>query len=61
MRAFSTASGSVMFVPDEIERVAKPVSYTDLVKDEPRAEKFSFSRLLFGRRKKDAKDIKEAA
>lgn len=51
MRAFSTASGGVMFVPDEIERISKKVSFKDLVKEEPVQEKPSFMRKLFGRKK----------
>ncbi len=31
MRACSSASGGVMFIPDEIERKSEPVSYNDLV------------------------------
>ena len=34
MRACSSASGGVFFIPDEIERKSAPVSYRDLVKEE---------------------------
>jgi hypothetical protein len=59
MRAFSTANGGVMFIPDEIERIEKPVSYTDLVTE--KVEKPSFATRLFGKRKKDEKPLKKAA
>ncbi len=61
MRAFSTANGGVMFIPDEIERIEQSVSYKDLVKDEPKLRKPSFVDRLLGRSKKDAKELKEAA
>ena len=59
MRAFSTATGGVMFIPDEIERIEKPVSYNELV-EEPVAEKQTFISRLLGR-KKDEKPLKKAA
>jgi hypothetical protein len=61
MRAFSTANGGVMFVPDEIERIEKPVSYADLVKDEAKTRKPSFIDYLLGRSKKAEKKLREAA
>ena len=50
-----------MFVPDEIERIEKPVSYKDLVKDESKIRKPSFIDYLLGRSKKAEKKLKEAA
>lgn len=35
MRAYSTASGGVIFVSDKIEREKSKTSYADLVKSEP--------------------------
>lgn len=61
MRAFSTANGGVMFVPDEIERIEKPVSYADLVKDEPKTRKPRFIDYLLGRSKKAEKKLRDAA
>ena len=57
MRAYSTASGGVIFVPDEIEVKTKKksaVSYTDIAKDISKAEKKGIASLFFSRRKKDA-------
>lgn len=55
MRAYSTASGGVIFVPDEIEIKKKStVSYADIAKDVSKAEKTGIASLFFGRRKKDA-------
>ncbi len=59
MRAFSTANGGVMFIPDEIERKEVAVSYTDLAPGQ--AEKISFVSRLFGRGKKEEKPLKKAA
>lgn len=50
-----------MFVADEIERIEKPVSYIELVKDEPKLRKPSFVDRLLGRSKKGEKDLLEAA
>ncbi|HQX27845.1 MAG TPA: hypothetical protein PKX38_07905 [Alphaproteobacteria bacterium] len=61
MRAFSTANGGVMFVPDEIERIEKPVSYNELVRGEPKTRKPSFIDYLLGRSKKAEKKLREAA
>lgn len=60
MRAYSTAGGGVMFIPDEIERETKShkvKSYKDLA---PASEAKDPVR-LFGRKKKDDRDMKEAA
>ena len=54
MRAFSTANGGVMFVSDHIERLEKPVSYKDLVKEPNPAKPF------FGKAKKDGKQLEAA-
>jgi hypothetical protein len=59
MRAFSTANGGVMFIPDEIERQETKVSYAELVKNEPK--KTSIVERIFGKRKKEDKDLAEAA
>lgn len=50
-----------MFVPDEVERIEKPVSYAELVKDEPKLRKPSFVDRLLGRSKKAEKKLQEAA
>ena len=50
-----------MFVPDEIERIEKPVSYADMVKDEAKTRKPSFIDYLLGRSKKAEKKLREAA
>lgn len=59
MRAFHTASGGVIFVPDEVEREQKPVSYADLFGDKSPAEKPAFMSRLFGKR--IGKNLKKAA
>jgi hypothetical protein len=59
MRAFSTCNGGVIFVADTIERMEKPVSYKDLVKD-IKAEKSFFSLRLFGKDKKTGKQLEAA-
>ncbi len=59
MRAFSTANGGVMFVSDHIERLEKPVSYKDLV-IEPNPAKPFFPLRLFGKAKKDGKQLEAA-
>ncbi len=48
MTSVSCCSGGVMFVPDEIERKGKSMSYKDFVKEEKAESK---TRKLFGRRK----------
>lgn len=50
-----------MFVPDEIERIEKPVSYAALVKDEPKTRKPRFIDYLLGRSKKAEKKLQKAA
>ena len=60
MRAFSTAGGGVMFMPDEIEHIQKAVSYADLVKNEPKIQKPSFIDRIFGRSKKEEKLLEAA-
>lgn len=57
MRACSTASGGVMFIPDEIERKSCKVSYKELVPETSAAPKKS----LFGRRKETDKNLQAAA
>lgn len=59
MRAFSTANGGVMFVADHIERLEKPVSYKDLIAA-PKPAKPFFSFGLFGKAKKDGKQLEAA-
>jgi hypothetical protein len=59
MRAFSTANGGVMFIPDEIERIEKAVSYKELVK-ETKVEKPTFMSRILGKKKQE-KDLAEAA
>ena len=60
MRAFSTANGGVMFIPDEIERIEKTVSYNELVEAAP-AKKPTFISRVLGQSKDDEKEIREAA
>lgn len=60
MRACSSASGGVMFIPDDIEEkdeASKPVSYRDLAgeKDEPKK-----NRKLFGLKRKEDKAVEAA-
>lgn len=50
MKACASASGGVIFVPEEIERENKPVSYSEFVEQEAPKKKLG----LFG--KKPAKD-----
>lgn len=57
MRAFSTANGGVMFIPDEVEHEKKPVSYKTLIAEAP-AAKTTLVEKLFGRKKEE---LKEAA
>jgi hypothetical protein len=62
MRAFSTANGGVMFIPDEIERVEnKAVSYNDLVQEDAKIAKRTFMERLLGRSKKEDKELRKAA
>lgn len=52
MTSVSCCSGGVMFVPDEIERKSKSISYKEFVKEEKAERK---TRKLFGRRKEAQK------
>lgn len=46
MRACASASGGVIFVPEEIERENKPVSYSEFVEQEAPKKKLG----LFGKK-----------
>lgn len=52
MRACASVSGGVIFVPEEIERENKPVSYSEFVEQEEPKKKLG----LFGK-----KSVKEEA
>lgn len=61
MRACSSASGGVMFLPDEPDETnveSTAVSYRDLVKEEE--EKTEAPRRLFGKKKAASKKVKAA-
>ena len=61
MRAYSSVSGGVIFVPDEIEtKQDKAVSYSELA-GEAKAERMSIRTILFGKRKAAGKKLREAA
>ena len=55
MKAYSTASGGVIFVPEDIERETKSVSYKSFVKQEDATEKVG----VFGKKSVN-KDSAEA-
>ena len=66
MRAFASASGGVIFIPDEIEQETKTqakISYADFEGVMPDTEKRDIISLFFGKRKPPAapKKIREAA
>jgi hypothetical protein len=49
LKACTMANGAVFFIPDEVERKSKPVSYYDLVKQEepaPAKKMSLFDRLM---------------
>lgn len=58
MNAVSCSSGGVMFIPEEIERGAKSVSYKEFVKEENAQLQ---KRKLFGRKKAEGKSSCAAA
>ncbi len=51
MKACASVSGGVIFVPEEIEREKKPVSYSEFAKEEAPKKKLG----LFGKKKSDEK------
>lgn len=51
MKAYSSASGGVIFVPEEIERATNSVSYKEFVKEEKAEKRVG----LFGRKKAKVK------
>lgn len=57
MRACSSASGGVIFVPDNIERKTKSVSYKDLAQQENPAKRSA----SFGKRKTKSPAMEDAA
>ena len=61
MRAYSSVSGGVIFVPDEVEtKKSAAVSYDDLAK-KAKPTRMSIGAMLFGRRKSTAKKLLKAA
>ena len=52
MRACASASGGVIFVPEEIERENKPVSYSEFVEQEAPKAKLG----LFGKKPSETED-----
>ena len=54
MKACASASGGVIFVPEEIERENKPVSYSEFAEQEAPKAKLG----LFGKKKTEAADEK---
>lgn len=60
MQAFSTSSGGVIFIPDELERKkADKVSYADLAEQETKPK--GFGATFFGRRKPTKDKLQRAA
>ena len=51
MKACSSSSGGVMFIPDEIEREIKPTKYSEFVDQEQAREKVG----VFGKKKSSKK------
>ena len=58
MRACSTASGGVIFIPDELEKKAAKISYSDLIKGQKLKKTIG---AWFGQRKIGKKQLQKAA
>lgn len=61
MRACTMANGAVFFAPDEIERKTNAVSYAEIAAAEPAPEKTGRRFFLFGKNRKAAQPLPEAA